>query len=864
MRLSLSFFIFSLALVGEEKSRDIDCTCGNGTQDVIPKAVNSCPYLLYGATANGPTSVSNLLALNPYDGTGFVIAPISSNLRAVTAMDFSPTGVLYAVGKNVSNQPQFATIDCLTGQATIIGSPTIPGSGVTGINFDSQGRLWAHVTGLTQQGARQDGILGQINIATGAFTQVGNTFLNNIGNGIAFANFPNSVLFHAGEINLNTLSQINGLASSVDGLDFSLPAINRPRINDMDFDPLKNIMYAALNDKPSGQNSQNINYLSTVDLLMGTVSFVKIPVQLAPSGLSAICFNRQYETCDSAGVGLNDPPLPEGSSCSSSCGLVETICSDGVDNDLDGLIDCGDSDCNNLPCNSGGGCSADLCTGGTCIGGAPLDCNDNNVCTNDSCVQSSCINEIDTNNPCTDFNPCTTDSCDLSGDCLSVNLPNGTSCDDESPCTLNDECQDGQCIGTVPAEICNNGVDDDCDTLVDGADPDCAGSSTIEVECGDGLDNDGDLAIDCADSDCNDLECEDDANPCTDDVCIFGFCDHSSDDSNTCTDNNPCTNDVCFIGDCVSTNNSNSCNDSNACTENDTCALGICQGAPIVCDDLNECTNDICIGGSCSFVPLNGNPCTPDENECTDDVCSGGICSHNNNDANSCSDGLSCTSGDHCDSGTCVGTAGSETGANCTNGVDDDCDFLIDQLDSNCQSIWLRVFVTSTTYQGDFGGSDEEDDDNFSAKVTDAAAAADAICQARAIAASRTGTFRAFISTSTSSAASRITNPNNKPWYLYSGIPNRIADNLSDLLDGTIQQAINVDEFGQDVSTSTFAWTGSEASGLVSSRTCKDWTSSSSGDKGYVGSLLSTDSKWAKSKYFGCNKSYRLYCFQIE
>ncbi len=52
-------------------------------------------------------------------------------------------------------------------------------------------------------------------------------------------------------------------------------------------------------------------------------------------------------------------------------------------------------------------------------------------------------------------------------------------------------------------ENCSNGKDDDGDGLIDCADPDCASScSTSDEVCGNGKDDDGDGLIDCADPDC--------------------------------------------------------------------------------------------------------------------------------------------------------------------------------------------------------------------------------------------------------------------------------------------------------------------------------------------------------------------------
>ena len=55
---------------------------------------------------------------------------------------------------------------------------------------------------------------------------------------------------------------------------------------------------------------------------------------------------------------------------------------------------------------------------------------------------------------------------------------------------------------------CSDGKDDDCDLLIDAADPDCNGGACTptevdEVSCSDGVDNDCDGFVDADDSDCN-------------------------------------------------------------------------------------------------------------------------------------------------------------------------------------------------------------------------------------------------------------------------------------------------------------------------------------------------------------------------
>jgi hypothetical protein len=90
--------------------------------------------------------------------------------------------------------------------------------------------------------------------------------------------------------------------------------------------------------------------------------------------------------------------------------------------------------------------------------------------------------------PCDDGNVCTADACDAATGC--VHLAADGPCDDGSSCTVDDACSGGACAGRVPAEVCEGGLDDDCDGLVDGADPDCQPCTPTPEICDNGLDDD--------------------------------------------------------------------------------------------------------------------------------------------------------------------------------------------------------------------------------------------------------------------------------------------------------------------------------------------------------------------------------------
>jgi cysteine-rich repeat protein len=181
--------------------------------------------------------------------------------------------------------------------------------------------------------------------------------------------------------------------------------------------------------------------------------------------------------------------------------LVED-CTNGVDDDVDGLVDKADPDCAvcgdrvvdpGEECDDGNVTAGDGC-GPTCLlevppasttttvpadpcmtPSGPRDCDDGNPCTADRCDavagcvhdpapfegrscadgnactdQDRCIGGTCTgsNVACDDGDSCTADSCDPSAGCIHVTArADGTACDDGDPCTVADACGNGVCVG---------------------------------------------------------------------------------------------------------------------------------------------------------------------------------------------------------------------------------------------------------------------------------------------------------------------------------------------------------------------------------------------------------------------------------
>lgn len=154
-----------------------------------------------------------------------------------------------------------------------------------------------------------------------------------------------------------------------------------------------------------------------------------------------------------------------------------------------------------------------------------------------------------------------------------------------------------------------------------------------------------------------------------------------------------------------------------------------------------------------------------------------------------------------------------------------------------------RVFVTSSTYNGNLGGL----------------AGADAKCQAAADTAKIGGTtWKAWISDGTASAATRL-NQFNGPYYLVNG--RKIANNWSDLTNGGLNLSIDISETGSTVSNAE-VWTGSYYNGGYSGASCTNWTSSSWSILGNTGLNSAVNSVWTNYRQNWCGYSMRLYCIE--
>jgi hypothetical protein len=226
----------------------------------------------------------------------------------------------------------------------------------------------------------------------------------------------------------------------------------------------------------------------------------------------------------------------------------------------------------------------------------------------------------------------------------------------------------------------------------------------------------------------------------------------------------------------------------------------------------------------------------------SEDVAAGGRCKPK------CSECKKCKKGKHGKKGKCKpkpqGTACSV--GSCQNGS-----CVAPPVPQSPQSppcgagVPCRVFLSSTTYDGNLGGL----------------SGADAKCQGLAKAAGLPGIYKAWLSDNTGAPSARFV-ASSSPYQLITGKP--IAANFADLTDGNLLARISVTEKGGAYGTTVYTWANTKSDGTSASTTehCSNWGPSAAGSAGNVGDASLSDLRWTKDISAFCNTLRHLYCFQ--
>jgi hypothetical protein len=228
--------------------------------------------------------------------------------------------------------------------------------------------------------------------------------------------------------------------------------------------------------------------------------------------------NPENATCTRAGLDCDDsdpnvnPGAPEGPD-------GDYVCDDTIDNDCDGLMDVADPGC--IPCTDVDGDGYGDPASGNCLHSG-LDCDDSDPAANPGmaegpegdplctdAIDNDCDGNTDLADP--DCLPCVDSDGDGYGLVDSLSCPASVQdCDDTDPA-----------VNPGAEEVCNGGIDDDCDGTADDVDADndlyiaeaCGGDDcddgnpganpgTLEICNGQGADEDCDGMADAGDPDC--------------------------------------------------------------------------------------------------------------------------------------------------------------------------------------------------------------------------------------------------------------------------------------------------------------------------------------------------------------------------
>ncbi len=318
-----------------------------------------------------------------------------------------------------------------------------------------------------------------------------------------------------------------------------------------------------------------------------------------PSGDDSVCDGTDNDCDGATDEAFSTAPTSCGvgvcsASGATSCvaGSVEDSCTPGTPTGTDSVCDGADEDCDGSTdeafASSTTSCGVGVCaaTGATsCVAGSVEDSCSPGVPTGSDSVCDGADEDCD---GATDEAFASTPTTCGIGVCASVG---STSCSSGS---VQDSCVVG--LPTGDDSVCN-GVDDDCDGLIDEAFVStattcgvggcsasgvtlCVAGAVVDT-CTPGTPAPDDAVCDGVDADCDTVTDEDFAPSCNGTLAV-----------------------TCIAG----VEQSTQCDDGDPCNGDETCSAGACVGGPPppVADDGNPCTEESCGGGMTTSTPIYG------------------------------------------------------------------------------------------------------------------------------------------------------------------------------------------------------------------------------------------------------------------
>jgi hypothetical protein len=158
-----------------------------------------------------------------------------------------------------------------------------------------------------------------------------------------------------------------------------------------------------------------------------------------------------------------------------------------------------------------------------------------------------------------------------------------------------------------------------------------------------------------------------------------------------------------------------------------------------------------------------------------------------------------------------------------------------------------RLFISSQSYSGNL---------KLNGQGATGVGGADNLCNGLAMGQRLGGTWKAWISDSTTNAIDRIADVG--PWYLLNGT--KVFNNKAGL-SGNALATIDINEAGNPLAGGV-VWTGTSKTGTQQANNCNDWTTEDSTVFGTDGQPVFPDGWSDEYAGAGCDSKLGLYCFE--